>query len=478
MNLEIILVRTVLVLTAALSVGISLWGGYYLLTGLMSWRRPMDYGRHPAGTRFAVLIAARNEELVIGPLINSLLEQEYPAELYDIYVIPNNCTDNTALAARQFGAEVLECTVPVRSKGEVLRFAEEQLSGRHYDAFCVFDADNVVDRCFLKEMNNAYRAGARAAQGYRDSKNPYDSAISGCYSIYYWMMDRFHNQGKAGLGLSAMINGTGFMVAASTLKKLGGWRTETISEDLEMTAQCVLADVQVAWVPLAVTYDEQPLTYRESVKQRRRWSSGTIQVARQYLPRTGRQMTAAPRGALLDIGMTMLIPAYQLVAVVNTLAAAAAAGLSGRPFTFAAGAFCGAILLNVGLTAVFATLSGALVLTVERKWDRRLWKSLLVYWLFLLSWLPITIGSFFKQTTVWEEIRHTRNVLPEPVLARKWLYMWKKEDRPCPWAVLSVCGKSPPAKSSGDRWAAPNRSQTQWIRFGTEEQGSGRMSAR
>ena len=90
----------------------------------------------------------------------------------------------------------------------------------------------------------------------------------------------------------------------------------------------------------------------------------------------------------------MLIPAYQLVAVVNTLAAAAAAGLSGRPFTFAAGAFCGAILLNVGLTAVFATLSGALVLTVERKWDRRLWKSLLVYWLFLLSWLPITIGSF------------------------------------------------------------------------------------
>ena len=394
MNLEIILVRTVLVLTAALSVGISLWGGYYLLTGLMSWRRPMDYGRHPAGTRFAVLIAARNEELVIGPLINSLLEQEYPAELYDIYVIPNNCTDNTALAARQFGAEVLECTVPVRSKGEVLRFAEEQLSGRHYDAFCVFDADNVVDRCFLKEMNNAYRAGARAAQGYRDSKNPYDSAISGCYSIYYWMMDRFHNQGKAGLGLSAMINGTGFMVAASTLKKLGGWRTETISEDLEMTAQCVLADVQVAWVPLAVTYDEQP--------------------------RTGRQMTAAPRGALLDIGMTMLIPAYQLVAVVNTLAAAAAAGLSGRPFTFAAGAFCGAILLNVGLTAVFATLSGALVLTVERKWDRRLWKSLLVYWLFLLSWLPITIGSFFKQTTVWEEIRHTRNVLPEPVLARMW----------------------------------------------------------
>ena len=399
---------------------LALWGGYYLVSGLMCWRGQKPFPIRPARTKFAVLIAARNEELVIGPLINSLLMQDYPPERYDIWVIPNNCTDHTARAAAGFGARVLKCDRPVKSKGEVLRFAYARLRGRRYDAYCVFDADNVVDSRFLREMDLACQSGAGAAQGYRDSKNPYDTPMSGCYSIYYWMMDRFYNQSRAAVGLSAMINGTGFMVAARVLEGMGGWNTHTLSEDLEMTAQCVLADVQVAWVPLAVTYDEQPLTYRESVKQRRRWSSGTIQVARQYLPRTGRQMTAAPRGALLDIGMTMLIPAYQLVAVVNTLAAAAAAGLSGRPFTFAAGAFCGAILLNVGLTAVFATLSGALVLTVERKWDRRLWKSLLVYWLFLLSWLPITIGSFFKQTTVWEEIRHTRNVLPEPVLARKW----------------------------------------------------------
>ena len=409
MNLEIILVRTVLVLTAALSVGISLWGGYYLLTGLMSWRRPMDYGRHPAGTRFAVLIAARNEELVIGPLINSLLEQEYPAELYDIYVIPNNCTDNTALAARQFGAEVLECTVPVRSKGEVLRFAEEQLSGRHYDAFCVFDADNVVDRCFLKEMNNAYRAGARAAQGYRDSKNPYDSAISGCYSIYYWMMDRFHNQGKAGLGLSAMINGTGFMVAASTLKKLGGWRTETISEDLEMSAQCALAGVPIAWVPKAVTYDEQPLTFRESIKQRRRWTSGTLQIAGEWLPVLGRSLAERPAVQPLDMGATMLIPAYQAAALVSMAVTALAAGFV-HPGHFSLLLCLGYIAGNLLITVLGATLSAVLVITVENKWDRRLLPALAGYWFFLLSWVALTVGCIFKKTTVWEEIRHTRNV--------------------------------------------------------------------
>ena len=84
----------------------------------------------PATTRFAVLVAARNEELVIGSLINSLLTQNYPPELYDVWVIPNNCTDNTALAARNFGAKVLECTVPVSSKGEVMRFAYRTLKDK------------------------------------------------------------------------------------------------------------------------------------------------------------------------------------------------------------------------------------------------------------------------------------------------------------------------------------------------------------
>ena len=392
---------------------VTLWGGYYLVTGLMSWRRPLDYGWHPARTRFAVLIAARNEELVIGPLINSLLTQDYPPELYDIWVIPNNCTDNTSLAARNFGARVLECTVPVKSKGEVLRFAYQRLRGRQYDAYCVFDADNLANSRFLAEMNNAYMAGARVAQGYRDSKNPHDTAISGCYSIYYWMMDRFHNGGKAGLGLSAMVNGTGFMISAKTLERLGGWRTETISEDLEITAQCVLAGEKVFWVPRAVTYDEQPLDYAQSVKQRRRWTSGTIQVARAYLSRTGRAMVCGRRASLADLGATLLIPCYQVAALANLIVLSLTACLRCYKLSQVPAVFLGELGLNLAMTALGATLAACLVLTVEGKWSRHMVKSAALYWLFLLSWLPITVGSFFRNTTVWEEIRHTRNIAPQ-----------------------------------------------------------------
>ncbi len=402
-----------LALTGTMGILMTLWGLWYLVSGLACVRKPTDYGFHPARTRFAVLIAARNEELVIGPLINSLLTQDYPAELYDIWVIPNNCTDNTARAAASFGAKVLECTVPVKSKGEVLRFAYNRLRGRRYDAWLVFDADNVVDPRFLAEMNNARLAGAQAAQGYRDSKNPYDTAVSGCSSIYYWMMDRFHNGGKAGLGLSAMIGGTGFMVTQRLLDKLGGWRTETISEDLEITAQTVLAGERVAYVPKAVTYDEQPLTWEQSFAQRRRWTSGTLQVAQRYLPDLGERQARQPRLPLFDFEFTLLLPAYQLAALAGLLCTAFTAALGGRSLAHAlflglAGA-CG----NIAWAALTATIAAGIVITLEGRWDRRLWKGLAAYWLFLLTWLPITAASFWKKTTVWEEIRHTRTMAPQ-----------------------------------------------------------------
>ncbi len=402
-----------LALTGTFGVLMGLWGVWYLVSGLACVRKPMDYGFHPAKTKFAVLIAARNEELVIGPLINSLLTQDYPSDLYDVWVLPNNCTDNTALAARNFGAKVLECTVPVKSKGEVLRFAYNRLRGRQYDAWLVFDADNVVDRRFLSEMNNARLAGAQAAQGYRDSKNPYDTAVSSSSSIYYWMMDRFHNGGKAGLGVSAMIGGTGFMVTQQLLDKLGGWRTETISEDLEMTAQAVLAGEKVAYVPKAVTYDEQPLTWEQSIRQRRRWTSGTLQVAQRCLPVLGEAQSDRPRLVLFDLELTLLMPAYQLAALAGLICTVLTSALGGKTLLQSlllglAGA-CG----NIAWAAVTATVAAGIVITLEGKWDRRLWKGLASYWLFLLTWLPITAVSFWKKTTVWEEIRHTRAMVPQ-----------------------------------------------------------------
>lgn len=402
MNLEIILVRTVLVLTAALSVGISLWGGYYLLTGLMSWRRPMDYGRHPAGTRFAVLIAARNEELVIGPLINSLLEQEYPAELYDIYVIPNNCTDNTALAARQFGAEVLECTVPVRSKGEVLRFAEEQLSGRHYDAFCVFDADNVVDADFLSRMNDAFLAGAKVTKGAMRVKNPQDSPLCGCYGLYFTCFDFFFSRARMNCGLSSKLVGTGFAVHRSVLEQSGGWNSATIAEDAEFAAYLAETGTRVWFVPEAVTYDEAPASVRVSLRQRRRWSSGIMDVAQARAGALARSAFAGGGMRALDMLAMLTQPFCQAAGFLLTCAFALSQTGWNRALA----------LLPLGLLGGYLAMSAFALLLAAISKQKTALCAVFLFPLFMASWLPLNLVSLLFRTRVWKEIEHGKTVHP------------------------------------------------------------------
>ena len=271
-------------------------------------------------------------------------------------------------------------------------------------------------------MDLAYQAGAGAAQGYRDSKNPYDNPLSGCYSIYYWMMDRFYNQSRAAMGLSAMINGTGFMVATRVLEGLGGWNTHTLSEDLEMTVQCALAGEKVAWVPRAVTYDEQPLDYAVSVTQRRRWTSGTIQVAGRYLSRLGQGAEQGSRPLVLaDVAALLVVPFYQAAALGGLILSSASAALTCPRIELAPWVLLAAALTQLAGMILGSAAAAALVLTMEGKWDRRLLPALGLYGFFLLSWLPITLGCLVKQTTQWEEIRHTRNVSPQPAANRDFL---------------------------------------------------------
>ena len=191
--------------------------------------------KHDPKNKFAIVIAARNEDMVIGNLIESLKIQNYPKNLYDIIVIPNNCTDKTEEVSCKCGAQIFKCKGIIKSKGDALNefFYDALHSENDYDAFCIFDADNVVHNEFLSEMNNAICNGAKVAQGYRDSKNPKDSIISSCYSIYYYMVDRFHNHARSIVGLSAIVNGSGFMVKKEIIEMHNGWHTKSMTEDIE-----------------------------------------------------------------------------------------------------------------------------------------------------------------------------------------------------------------------------------------------------
>ena len=135
-----------------------LYGFYFLLTGVFvffkSSKLKLKEGKKE--NYFSILIAARNEEKVIGNLLDSLNNLNYPKDKYEVVVIPNNCTDNTEKVSKEHGAKVLKCTVPTKSKGDVLKFTFEKMANRkEIDAYIVFDADNVVHPEFLTEMDKA-----------------------------------------------------------------------------------------------------------------------------------------------------------------------------------------------------------------------------------------------------------------------------------------------------------------------------------
>ena len=256
---------------------------YFLVVALFALKKPKPIPRANPNMRFACVIAARNEERVIGGLIESLLRQTYPKALFDIYVMPNNCTDHTALAAIRAGAQVLRPEGEIRCKGDALHEVFETLLKKDYDAFCVFDADNFVDPAFLSRMNDAFCAGAKAAKGAMRVKNPEDSPLCACYGLYFTCFDFFFSRARMNCGLSSKLVGTGFAVHRSVLEESHGWNSVTIAEDAEFAAYLAETGTRVWFVPEAVTYDEAPTSVLVSLRQRRRWSSGVMDVAQAQL---------------------------------------------------------------------------------------------------------------------------------------------------------------------------------------------------
>ncbi len=358
-------------------------------------KRPLIPAAAPK-TRFAVVIAARNEQTVIGRLVESLMQQDYPRELFDVFVIPNNCTDDTAGEAFRAGANLLLCDYPVRQKGDALRQAFCRLEHQNYDAYVVFDADNVVDKAYLRRTNDAFCQGAQVVKGRQMALDPKSSWISGCYDIYFSIFDVFFNRPRHNAGLSAKLVGTGFAVHRSALEQLGGWDTQTIAEDAEFAAQCALHNIRVWWAPQAVTYDEQPDDLAVSLHQRKRWSSGVIQVSRAMLPE------------LLVYGSGRLCRDFCFFLLTNQLAPISLLlMLAGRGAAAVEHGLDLAVLLSaIGSYWLGGTSLALLLQWVDRPKERRNLPAALLFPLFMLSWAPLQVLALFHNTTTWREIRH------------------------------------------------------------------------
>lgn len=359
--------------------------------------------------RFMAIIPAHNEESVIRNLVESLTKQDYPKELYDIYVIADNCTDKTAEIAKKAGAIVYErFDEEHKTKGHALNwFLNQKIEeDAPYDAFCVFDADNIVDEKFLKNMNKKLCQGEDVVQGYRDIKNPTDSWVSAGYAIFYWTMNRFYHLARYNLGLSPLINGTGFMVKFDVVKP-NGWDTQTLTEDIEFSLKRIIAGKKLGWATDAIVYDEQPVGFKQSWSQRSRWTVGHIQCIQNYT----KDLAVATKekktlmnfdGFLYIIGS---IPMFILTLVLLTI---------NFIMFFGNGITATDLIINLlrYLIPTFLLPIGTaiLIMLLDKKPIRPMLKGLLCYPLFLGSWLLINFKCLFKRDINWEKIEHVRDI--------------------------------------------------------------------
>ena len=371
---------------------------------LGAFRKRRDFAAAPPRKRIAAVIAARNEAGVIGEAVRTLLKQDYPRELFDVWVVPNNCTDATEEIAAAAGARILRCTDPVSCKGDVLRFAFKHLLAMDYDAFCIFDADNLVDPGFFQAANDALCAGARIGQGFRDSKNSRESWVAGGMSVFYWFMSRLFNRGRAALGMSALLNGTGVVLDAGLIREMG-WNTRTLTEDLELTAQCGLRGEKIAYLEKAITYDEQPVTFGVSFEQRRRWFRGSMQTTLRYGPKLVWRAIRHRSLQALDLAIFFLGNIMQFVCLVPGAVAAVqtvrfVAGLGGVEVV-------AALAVAVAIVYIAAiSLGAALICHLAGKKPGREMPGVLGFWLIALTWFPANLSALIVPPR-WRAIPHT-----------------------------------------------------------------------
>ena len=364
--------------------------------------------------KFMAIIPAHNEEAVVGSLIESLKKMDYPDELYDIYVIADNCTDKTSQKAKEAGAIVYErFDEEHKTKGYALQwFLNQKIQeDAPYDAFCIFDADNIVDKNFLNVMNKKLCQGEDVVQGYKDIKNPSDTWISAGYAIFYWTMHRFYHLARYNIGLSPLMNGTGFMVKFDVIKP-HGWDTKTLTEDIEFSLKRIISGKRVGWARDAIVYDEQPVGFKQSWTQRSRWTIGHMQCLKEYTKPLASAVVKNKTvmnfdGLLYMLGTTPMLILTVVLVILNFVLF-----LQGGMGTVD---FLIQILKYVLPTLLLLPFMGLVVMFLEKKPIKPMIKGLVLYPLFMGSWLLINIKCLFVRDTEWKKIDHVNNKKIEDV---------------------------------------------------------------
>jgi GT2 family glycosyltransferase len=292
--------------------------------------------------RFDVIVPAHNEEAGIERTVASLLDVDYPRELFRVIVVADNCDDETAALARRAGAMVSERHDDQnRGKGYALEhgFALSRSEG-FAQSVVVVDADTDVSRNLLTAFAARIEAGEHAVQAHYGVRNAADSWRTRLLAIAFALFHGVRSLGRERLGLSCGLRGNGMAFTHEVLERVP-YAAFSIVEDLEFGIQLGQHGVRVAYAAEAHVLGDMPEGERASRSQRERWERGRRTIVRQYAGALLRAAVARRDALRLDLAADLLVPPLAQLAVVVALGGMLSVG---------------AVVLGVGAAAPGAVL--------------------------------------------------------------------------------------------------------------------------
>ena len=287
--------------------------------------------RVPPSSRLAVLIPAHNESALIARCVQSLRAQTYPSDLYEIVVVADNCTDDTAAVAARAGAHrVMTRDEPgARGKGQALRWAMDRLlsAAAAPAAVVIIDGDSIAAPDLLTALARTFEAGAPAVQG--ESRLYGDGTMSAELRVSaFILMNRVRPRGRAVFGLAHYLVGTGMLLSRDLLLARP-WDAFTSAEDLEYSLKLRRSGVNIAFAGDAVACSPTAPNPHAAAQQQLRWEGGQARLARTWLPALIVGALRERRPALLALAFELAVPPLGFLAATVIGGAAVGASLAG-----------------------------------------------------------------------------------------------------------------------------------------------------
>ncbi len=394
-----------------LELSLFLIGLYYVAVGVFSFFKKRDIPpKDERYTSFAVIIPAHNEGEVVGQLIESINKVDYPSGLIKVFVVADNCSDNTAYVAEKCGAEVIRRTSGRSNKSAAVAAAIAIIQSGGFDAeyYTVIDADNLVRNDYFHQMNSMLACGYDAVQGNVEAKNPNKNWLTAAYSLWHYLETRFGKLGPHNLGFGCKICGTGYAVKADVFCEiLNDARESSLAEDLEYTMLLAIKNIKVAFAEKAVVYDEKPSEVSASLKQRTRWAQGVVDVQGRF------GFRLIKRGKFIDwlslYGDFLGVFSYTVFGIISVFSTISV--LFGYDFPLCrlwTNPIC-YVALNIYLGLGFMTAMIGLV--VDKKFNRYIVFNIFGFILYCITWIPSAIiGMFRHNNKDWYHTEHSGSV--------------------------------------------------------------------